>query len=71
MNLAQQAYWETAKDAKEKERLKKEKELLKKWAKLINGLRVRKRLQEQYADDGNKHAHGVDNREVNLSIIPR
>ncbi|GJJ13329.1 hypothetical protein Clacol_007581 [Clathrus columnatus] len=57
-----EAYWEFMKDVKEKERLKKEDQILKRWVKLITALRVRKRLQEQYAgDDDNTHTH--DNRE--------
>lgn len=59
-----EAYWEVTKDAEEKERLKKENRLLKQWAKFINGLRVKKRLQEQYASDGNKNEDDVDNQEV-------
>lgn len=43
-----QAYWESAAAAGEKEKVKKEAKALKRWAKLINGLRVRARLQAEY-----------------------
>ena len=43
-----QAYWESAAAAEERERAKKEERALKRWTKLINGLRVRARLQAEY-----------------------
>ncbi|WVQ96321.1 hypothetical protein IAU59_003425 [Kwoniella sp. CBS 9459] len=46
--LVMDAYAESAAAAEEKERLKKEERALKRWAKLINGLRVRLRLQAEY-----------------------
>ncbi|WVQ65333.1 uncharacterized protein L199_003509 [Kwoniella botswanensis] len=46
--LVMDAYAESAAAAEEKERMKKEEKALKRWAKLINGLRVRLRLQAEY-----------------------
>ncbi|OCF37288.1 hypothetical protein I316_01197 [Kwoniella heveanensis BCC8398] len=46
--LVMDAYAESAAAAEEKERMKKEERGLKRWAKLINGLRVRLRLQAEY-----------------------
>ncbi|EAU86269.2 DNA repair protein rhp42 [Coprinopsis cinerea okayama7 len=44
------AYWETQRHEEEKARAKKEEQALKHWVKLVQGLRIRQRLQEQYAD---------------------
>ncbi|ORX37184.1 hypothetical protein BD324DRAFT_579270 [Kockovaella imperatae] len=46
------AYWESAAAAESRERVKKEERALKRWVKLINGLRVRARLQEEYGGSG-------------------
>nr|XP_018262096.1 uncharacterized protein I303_05111 [Kwoniella dejecticola CBS 10117]OBR84254.1 hypothetical protein I303_05111 [Kwoniella dejecticola CBS 10117] len=46
--MVMEAYAESAAAAEEKERMKKEERALKRWAKLINGLRVRLRLQAEY-----------------------
>lgn len=46
--LVMEAYWESAAVQEEKERIKAEEKALKRWAKLINGLRVRRRLQQEY-----------------------
>ncbi|WVR06564.1 hypothetical protein IAU60_003595 [Kwoniella sp. DSM 27419] len=46
--LVMEAYAESAAAAEEKERMKKEERAIKRWAKLINGLRVRLRLQAEY-----------------------
>ncbi|KAF8895586.1 hypothetical protein BD779DRAFT_1500353 [Infundibulicybe gibba] len=43
------AYWEAEQDAEEKARLKREEKVIKQWTRLIHGLRIRQRLQEQYA----------------------
>lgn len=44
-----EAYWEAEKDAEEKARVKREERVLKHWTRLVQGLRIRQRLQEQYA----------------------
>ena len=49
-----QAYWEAEHDAEEKRRAKREDGVIKRWTKLIYGLRIRQRLQEQYADSGQR-----------------
>lgn len=47
------AYEESAQAAEERERIKKEERALKRWAKLMNGLRVRRRLQAEYGQSDN------------------
>ncbi|EPS96506.1 hypothetical protein FOMPIDRAFT_1053153 [Fomitopsis schrenkii] len=47
-----EAYWEAEHDAEEKRRAKREDAVIKRWTKLIHGLRIRQRLQEQYAERG-------------------
>ncbi|KAF9814962.1 hypothetical protein IEO21_04812 [Rhodonia placenta] len=43
------AYWEAEHDAEEKRRAKREEQVIKRWTKLVHGLQIRQRLQEQYA----------------------
>ncbi|KAL1692551.1 hypothetical protein GGG16DRAFT_124024 [Schizophyllum commune] len=45
-----EAYWEAEQDAAEKARVKREERVLKLWTRLVQGLTIRARLQEQYAD---------------------
>ncbi|KAI0763653.1 hypothetical protein BD413DRAFT_495167 [Trametes elegans] len=45
-----EAYLEAERAAEEKRRAKREEQVIKRWVKLVQGLRIRKRLQEQYAD---------------------
>ncbi|KAJ3752274.1 hypothetical protein EV360DRAFT_55515 [Lentinula raphanica] len=45
-----EAFLEAEREAAEKNRIKKEERALKQWARLVHGLRIRQRLQEQYAD---------------------
>ncbi|KAL7420524.1 hypothetical protein Q5752_004474 [Cryptotrichosporon argae] len=42
------AYWESTAAAQERERVRREERALKRWAKLVNGLRVRRRLRAEY-----------------------
>ncbi|KAF8526095.1 hypothetical protein JB92DRAFT_2873311 [Gautieria morchelliformis] len=60
-----EAYWESAQDAEDKERMKREERVLKRWTRLVQGLRIHKRLQEQYSNQPSSTGphHGVDNRE--------
>lgn len=44
-----EAYWEQEQAAAEKAKTKRHDAVIKRWIRLIQGLRVRKRLQEQYA----------------------
>jgi hypothetical protein len=46
-----QAYWEAEQDAAEREREKKYERVMKRWVRLVQGLRIRQRLQAQYASD--------------------
>ena len=45
-----QAYWEAEQDAEAKRQAKRQEQVLKRWSKLVQGLRIRQRLIEQYAD---------------------
>ena len=51
--MVMEAYKESAAAAEERERRKREEKALKRWAKLINGLRVRERLRDTYGDNQN------------------
>lgn len=54
-----QAFWEAEREADEKARVKREDRVLKQWTRLIQGLRIRQRLQEQYSTKSTRedHAH--------------
>ncbi|KAM5533626.1 hypothetical protein V8D89_012739 [Ganoderma adspersum] len=45
-----EAYWEAEQDAEAKRQAKRQEQVLKRWTKLVQGLRIRQRLIEQYAD---------------------
>lgn len=45
-----EAYWEAERIAEEKSRARREDQVIKRWARLIQGLRIRQRLQNQYAN---------------------
>ncbi|KAI0373881.1 Rad4-domain-containing protein [Pilatotrama ljubarskyi] len=45
-----EAYWEAEQDAEAKRRAKRQEQVIKRWTKLVQGLRIRQRLLEQYAD---------------------
>ncbi|KAI0042401.1 Rad4-domain-containing protein [Auriscalpium vulgare] len=47
-----EAFWEAEHNAVQKENAKRELAVKKRWIRLIQGLRIRQRLQEQYAGDG-------------------
>jgi len=53
------AYWEAEQDAKEKARVKQEERVLKQWTRLVQGLRIRQRLQEQYATKPDEEQSGL------------
>ncbi|KAF8885705.1 hypothetical protein CPB84DRAFT_1788199 [Gymnopilus junonius] len=61
-----EAYWEAEREAEEKARLKKEDRVLKHWTRLIQGLRIRQRLQEQYSNKAKpeKETHSVKARGI-------
>jgi len=64
--LDEQAYWEAEHHRAEKEEIKRQADALKRWARLVKGLQIRRRLQAQYqrADTGiNLHR---DNRDVDV-----
>ncbi|CCA70644.1 related to xeroderma pigmentosum group C complementing factor (homolog to excision repair protein RAD4) [Serendipita indica DSM 11827] len=48
------AYWESVQANQEAENLKRRERVLRRWSKLILGLQVRKRLQEEYGGSENK-----------------
>ncbi|KAI0700351.1 hypothetical protein C8T65DRAFT_742081 [Cerioporus squamosus] len=45
-----EAYWEAEQVADAKRRAKRQEQVIKRWTKLVQGLRIRQRLVEQYAD---------------------
>ncbi|KAI0662018.1 hypothetical protein C8Q70DRAFT_909438 [Cubamyces menziesii] len=45
-----EAYWEMEQNAEAKRRAKRQEQVIKRWTKLVQGLRIRQRLLEQYAD---------------------
>ncbi|TFK87491.1 Rad4-domain-containing protein [Polyporus arcularius HHB13444] len=45
-----EAYWEAEQEADAKRRAKRQEQVIKRWTKLVQGLRIRQRLVEQYAD---------------------
>ncbi|KAI0322385.1 Rad4-domain-containing protein [Amylostereum chailletii] len=47
-----EAYWEAEHSAAQKEHEKRQQAVIRRWTRLVQGLRLRKRLQEQYAPDG-------------------
>ncbi|KAL4250566.1 transglutaminase-like superfamily protein [Abortiporus biennis] len=54
-----EAFWESEKEAEEKRRAKRHEHVIKRWTRLIHGLRIRQRLQEQYAS---KDANAAETR---------
>ncbi|KAI0688320.1 hypothetical protein BC835DRAFT_1373054 [Cytidiella melzeri] len=44
-----EAYWAAEHEAEEKRRNKRQEQVIKRWQRLVQGLRIRQRLQEQYA----------------------
>ncbi|EJD41269.1 Rad4-domain-containing protein [Auricularia subglabra TFB-10046 SS5] len=44
-----EAYWASVADSEEKERAKRRERVLKRWSRLVHGLRIRDRLQREYA----------------------
>ncbi|KAJ4482415.1 hypothetical protein J3R30DRAFT_2168920 [Lentinula aciculospora] len=61
--LVFEAFLEASREASEIARLKREERVLKLWTRLVHGLRIRQRLQEQYAD----HLGGTENTDANAS----
>lgn len=63
-----EAYWEAEREAEAKARTKREERVIKRWTRLVHGLRIRQRLQDQYSDKpqtGEQHwldtqAHGTE-----------
>ncbi|KAI0648178.1 hypothetical protein C8Q79DRAFT_905740 [Trametes meyenii] len=51
-----EAYWEAEQDAEAKRRAKRQEQVIKRWTKLVQGLRIRQRLLEQYADRATANA---------------
>ena len=48
MVSVEQAYWQTEHHRAEKEEIKRQADVLKRWARLVKGLQIRRRLQAQY-----------------------
>ncbi|KAI0352597.1 Rad4-domain-containing protein [Trametes cingulata] len=51
-----EAYWEAEQEADAKRRAKRHEQVIKRWTKLVQGLRIRQRLIEQYADRADPNA---------------
>ncbi|CDO71667.1 hypothetical protein BN946_scf184915.g11 [Trametes cinnabarina] len=58
-----EAYWEAEQHAEAKRQAKRQEQVIKRWTKLIQGLRIRQRLQEQYAD---RAGTPVENKEKDV-----
>jgi xeroderma pigmentosum group C-complementing protein len=56
-----QAFWEAEQDASEKARTKIQERAIQQWVKLIQGLRIRQRLKEQYKRPDSPVRDGIDN----------
>ncbi|KAF5360558.1 hypothetical protein D9756_005054 [Leucocoprinus leucothites] len=55
-----EAFWESERVAEEKARAKREERVIKQWTRLIQGLRIRQRLQEQYGTKPDRFVHEDD-----------
>ncbi|WVN89892.1 uncharacterized protein L203_105122 [Cryptococcus depauperatus CBS 7841] len=63
--VTREAYEESIAAAEEKELIKREEQALKRWVKLINGLRLHQRLQQDYgSSEAQGHAHNPLNDET-------
>jgi hypothetical protein len=49
LTLFLQAYWAAEQEAEEKRRNKRQEKVIKRWTRLVQGLRIRQRLQKQYS----------------------
>ncbi|KAI5119046.1 hypothetical protein M0805_005912 [Coniferiporia weirii] len=58
-----EAYWEAEREAEEKELKKQKERVIKRWSMLIQGLRIRQRLLEQYADNDQPSASTLPHNE--------
>ncbi|THU97115.1 Rad4-domain-containing protein [Dendrothele bispora CBS 962.96] len=58
--LVLDAYWEAEQDAERKARIKKEERVIKQWTRIIHGLRIRQRLQDQYVAKDVKSAQEAE-----------
>ncbi|CCM04912.1 uncharacterized protein FIBRA_07109 [Fibroporia radiculosa] len=61
-----EAYWEAEHDAEEKRRAKQQEQVLKRWTRLVHGLRIRQRLQEQYAGSDQLANRPMDDAEEDI-----
>lgn len=68
--LAEQAYWQAEHHRAEKEETKRRADVLKRWARLVKGLQIRRRLQAQYQRiDTGAGIHG-DDRNMDIQKSP-
>jgi len=68
--LAKQAYWQAEHHRAEKEEMKRRADVLKRWARLVKGLQIRRRLQSQYQrPDTEANLHG-DTRDTDVKRTP-
>jgi xeroderma pigmentosum group C-complementing protein len=50
------AFWEAEKEAADKAEAKKREQILKRWTKLVQGLRIRQRMLDQYSRGASDNA---------------
>ena len=68
--LVEQAHWQTEHHRAEKEEIKRRADVLKRWARLVKGLQIRRRLQAQYQrTDAGADLHGGD-RDTDIQRKP-
>ncbi|KAI9443725.1 hypothetical protein F5148DRAFT_784537 [Russula earlei] len=64
-----EAYWEAEHVAAEKEQEKRQQAVLKRWTKLVQGLRIRQRMREQYGNSQDVRGRGIrDEGDVRSSL---
>jgi len=73
--LVDQAYWQAEHHRAEKEEIKRQTDVLKRWARLVKGLQIRRRLQAQYqrADtgtniDGNVNGNPTKKQQIVVEV---
>lgn len=69
-SLAEQAYWQAEHHRAEKEEIKRRGDVLKRWARLVKGLQIRRRLQAQYQRTNTETELHGDNRDMDVKRKP-
>ncbi|KAK2465392.1 hypothetical protein APHAL10511_002746 [Amanita phalloides] len=66
----EQAYWESERAEAEKARAKREDQAIKRWIRLIQGLRIRQRLQDQYVNKPGDRQEQAEKPNSQEELIP-